>query len=79
MTIGELIEKLEAFDPEQDVGRLLCQDCVDGAQGRGCMNNAQEKCPDGHRYRALGNAMPVPVMRWIGRRTQEQEDGRQVS
>jgi DNA (cytosine-5)-methyltransferase 1 len=23
-------------------------------------------CPDGHRYRALGNSMAVPVMRWIG-------------
>ncbi|MDE4731517.1 MULTISPECIES: phage N-6-adenine-methyltransferase [Providencia] len=24
--------------------------------------------PDGHRYRALGNSMAVPVMRWIGER-----------
>lgn len=24
------------------VGRLLHMDCVDGAQGRGCMNNARE-------------------------------------
>ena len=24
--------------------------------------------PDGHRYKALGNSMAVPVMRWIGRR-----------
>lgn len=24
--------------------------------------------PDGARYRALGNSMAVPVMRWIGRR-----------
>lgn len=23
-------------------------------------------CPDGHRYKALGNSMAVPVMRWIG-------------
>lgn len=27
-----------------------------------------EKCPDGPRYKALGNSMAVPVMRWIGRR-----------
>lgn len=27
-----------------------------------------EKCPDGLRYRALGNSMAVPVMRWIGER-----------
>lgn len=25
-------------------------------------------CPDGPRYRALGNSMAVPVMRWIGER-----------
>lgn len=25
-------------------------------------------CPDGPRYRAIGNAMAVPVMRWIGER-----------
>jgi len=25
-------------------------------------------CPDSHRYEAIGNSMPVPVMRWIGKR-----------
>lgn len=24
--------------------------------------------PDGHRYKAIGNSFPVPVVRWIGRR-----------
>ena len=27
-----------------------------------------ELCPDGPRYKALGNSMAVPVMRWIGQR-----------
>ena len=27
--------------------------------------------PDGPRYKALGNSMAVPVMRWIGSRIQE--------
>ena len=27
-----------------------------------------EECPDGPRYRALGNAYPRPVLAWIGRR-----------
>jgi len=27
-------------------------------------------CPDGPRYKALGNSMAVPVMRWIGQRLQ---------
>ena len=30
--------------------------------------NIKENCPDGHRYKALGNSMAVPVMRWIGQR-----------
>lgn len=29
---------------------------------------AAEDCPDGPRYKALGNSMAVPVMRWIGER-----------
>ena len=32
-----------------------------------------EDCPDGPRYRALGNSMAVPVMRWIGKRIDEVE------
>lgn len=27
-----------------------------------------EQCPDGPRYKALGNSMAVPVVRWIGER-----------
>lgn len=27
-----------------------------------------EECPDGPRYKAMGNSMAVPVMRWIGER-----------
>ena len=30
--------------------------------------NIKENCPDGPRYKALGNSMAVPVMRWIGQR-----------
>jgi DNA (cytosine-5)-methyltransferase 1 len=29
-------------------------------------------CPDGLRYKALGNSMAVPVMHWIGERIQKQ-------
>jgi len=29
-----------------------------------------EDCPDGPRYKAIGNSMAVPVMRWIGERIQ---------
>lgn len=31
-------------------------------------------CPDGPRYKAIGNSMAVPVMRWIGERMQEVDD-----
>lgn len=37
--------------------------------------NIKENCPDGPRYKALGNSMAVPVMRWIGSRIQMVEDG----
>ena len=30
-----------------------------------------EDCPDGPRYKAIGNSMAVPVMRWIGERIDE--------
>jgi DNA (cytosine-5)-methyltransferase 1 len=33
-----------------------------------------ENCPDGPRYKALGNSMAVPVMSWIGQRIQAVED-----
>jgi DNA (cytosine-5)-methyltransferase 1 len=32
------------------------------------------ECPDGPRYKAIGNSMAVPVMRWIGKRMQEVDD-----
>ena len=33
-------------------------------------NKPAEDCPDGPRYKAMGNSMAVPVMRWIGERIQ---------
>jgi DNA (cytosine-5)-methyltransferase 1 len=35
--------------------------------------NIKKNCPDGNRYKALGNSMAVPVMRWIGERINEYE------
>tara|TARA_Y100001973_G_C5102194_1_gene283307 strand:+ start:282 stop:746 length:465 start_codon:yes stop_codon:yes gene_type:complete len=31
-------------------------------------NKPSEDCPDTPRYKAIGNSMAVPVMRWIGER-----------
>jgi hypothetical protein len=36
--------------------------------------NIKDKCPDGPRYKALGNSMAVPVMKWIGERIQMVEN-----
>ena len=33
--------------------------------------NGKEHAPDSRRYKALGNSMAVPVMRWIGKRMME--------
>ena len=35
-----------------------------------------EECPDTPRYKAIGNSMAVPVMRWIGERIALAEEGR---
>jgi site-specific DNA-cytosine methylase len=37
-------------------------------------NKPADQCPDGPRYKACGNSMAVPVMRWIGERIQMVED-----
>ena len=35
--------------------------------------NIRENCPSGARYKALGNSMAVPVMKWIGERINNYE------
>jgi site-specific DNA-cytosine methylase len=42
------------------------QGFTDGYTQIAWRNKAPENCPDGPRYKALGNSMAVPVMRWIG-------------
>jgi DNA (cytosine-5)-methyltransferase 1 len=37
--------------------------------------NIKENCPSGSRYKALGNSMAVPVMKWIGNRINDYERG----
>ena len=33
-----------------------------------------KECPDAPRYKAIGNSMAVPVMRWIGERIQKVDE-----
>ena len=37
-------------------------------------NKPASECPDGPRYKALGNSMAVPCMRWIGDRIRKTQD-----
>ena len=37
--------------------------------------NIKKNCPSGPRYKALGNSMAVPVMKWIGNRINDYERG----
>jgi len=37
--------------------------------------NPASDCPDGPRYKALGNSWAVPVARWIGKRIEQQMKG----
>lgn len=39
----------------------------DGHTLIGWKGKRAEECPDGPRYKAIGNSMAVPVMRWIGK------------
>ena len=40
-------------------------------------NKPSDQCPDGPRYKALGNSMAVPCMAWIGKRIARVENERQ--
>ena len=61
-----------AVATQMSVRRLLPTEC-EILQGfpRG-YTNIKPNCPDGPRYKALGNSMAVPVMRWIGDRIQKE-------
>ena len=43
-------------------------------RGRPYRGQAAYNCPDGPRYKALGNSMAVPCMRWIGERITKASD-----
>lgn len=63
-----------AIHYQMSVRRLTPTECErlqgfrDGFTAIPWKNKPAEKCPDGPRYKALGNSMAVPVMAWIGKR-----------
>lgn len=64
--------------PGMQVRRLTPTECErlqgfpDGRTKIPWRGRPAEDCPDGPRYKALGNSMAVPVMRWIGARIARQ-------
>ena len=64
------------MQPDMQVRRLTPTECErlqgfpDNFTRIPWRNKAAEDCPDGPRYKAMGNSMAVPVMRWIGERIQ---------
>ena len=63
-----------AVHANMSVRRLTCVECErlqgfpDNYTQIPWRNKGAEDCPDGPRYKAMGNSMAVPVMRWIGQK-----------
>jgi DNA (cytosine-5)-methyltransferase 1 len=55
----EECEKLQGFEP--------------GHSRIPWKSKPETECPDGPRYKACGNSMAVPCMRWIGNRIAQHE------
>jgi DNA (cytosine-5)-methyltransferase 1 len=66
-----------AYVPPMQVRRLTPTECErlqgfpDGYTAIPWRGKSAEECPDGPRYKALGNSWAVPVVTWIGKRIQK--------
>lgn len=49
---------------------IECERLQGFPDGYTLIGNGGGRAPDGPRYKAMGNSMAVPVMRWIGERIQ---------
>ncbi|USE34710.1 DNA cytosine methyltransferase [Endozoicomonas sp. SCSIO W0465] len=78
LTAGDkhAVASTSSGEAELAIRRLTPVECErlqgfpDGYSAIPWKNKPAEECPDGPRYKALGNSMAVPVMRWIGNRIQ---------
>lgn len=69
---------LTGADPDALFERMARED-MDEAERKRLLAKLRKwckACPDTPRYKACGNSMAVPVMRWIGERIQATEGGR---
>ena len=70
----DAIESVGTVFQAMQVRRLTPTECErlqgfpDGYTAIPWRNKPAEECPDGPRYKALGNSWAVPVVRWIGER-----------
>lgn len=70
------------FTPAMQVRRLTPTEAErlmgfpDGYTAIPWRNKPADQCPDGPRYKSLGNSWAVPVAAWLGKRIQELEHGR---
>jgi DNA (cytosine-5)-methyltransferase 1 len=67
---GMVVRRLTPTECERLMGFPDGWTLVPWYRGRYTPETPEVGCPDGHRYKALGNSMAVPVMRWIGERIQ---------
>ena len=69
-TVGTLRRETHGHEPSimqgMAVRRLTPVECERLQGFPDDYTNIKSNCPDGPRYKALGNSMAVPVMRWIG-------------
>jgi len=73
---GGVLESVGGVRIGMDVRRLTPIECERLQGFPDNYTNIKENCPDGPRYKALGNSMAVPVMKWIGKRINEVENER---
>ncbi len=70
----------QVLTPQMTVRRLLpveterLQGLPDNFTRIAWRGKPPDKCPDGPRYRAIGNGMAMPVLRWVGERIQQVEE-----
>lgn len=72
------VDRHGVMDTELRVRRLTVTECErlqgfpDGYTRIAWRGKPEEECPDGPRYKAIGNSWAVPVIRWIGKRIMEE-------
>lgn len=68
---------LTGADPDEILARMPQYAAADEKAKRALERKVRKwckECPDGPRYKAIGNSFAVPVVRWIGERIQEVDE-----